>query len=734
MRTNYCFLLIVFTILFFSFSVSGQTLKPLSSSNNSEKEIPEVKDNAINPDFCGTDFFHNKKMKNDAQYKARHKQTIQSIQRVGNQQKRSVNGIMQVPVVVHVMHKGEAVGTGTNISDEDVRRGIKYLNNYWRKIADSKGNGDGVDMKIEFALAIQDESGNCTNGIDRVDMSGVPAYVSDGVNSEESGGIDDYSSGGGVNSLKEYSIWNPTKYYNVWIVDEIDNNNCYSGGSYTGGYAYFASAHGRPYDGSVVLICSYLNESSSTWAHEMGHAFNLPHTFNGDDPDTNTCGDDGITDTPEHVRTSGIDPSIYRDCDNNDANTCDPTFNQVTNPDTGFRRNTGTHQDHMHNYMDYTGCATEFTGGQRAVARDALNGRRASFLTSPALTPPATATVDFISEGTSICLGSTLAFTDVSTCTPNSYTNEGYDDVTFLWTFDNGVDTPYTSTDQNPTITFNNLGTYGVTLSVTNPQGRKSLTKADHIIVSSATVTGACTISSTNNDGNFNNGVTNISFNTLNNMTTTFIPDNALQDFICIKSTAVNVGTTYDLNVNYKSRPGGGQYLEVWIDWDNSGSFDTSNSNGINEKVLADNIAENSSGQPSVSVTPPDTAVRNTILRMRVISEYDKSPVMCGNGRAQRADDYGVYVSNGILSTTDLSKSDNRFKIIPNPVQDYLNISLDNNEAIRAYQIYDISGKEIMSNLKMTKNSIEVSGLSNGFYFLKIKTDTKEMTSKFIKK
>ncbi len=736
MKICHYFLSIIFIFTFFSFTVSAQVMKPVSSSNDSEKEVSKTKKYSVNSDFCGTDYFHNQKMKNDAQYKVRHKQSIQSAKNVSVQRRTSPNGIRQVPVVVHVMHKGEILGTGTNISDEDVRRGIKSLNNYWRKISGSKGDGSGVDMKIEFALAVQDPRGNCTNGIDRVDMSGVPAYVSNGVNRRESGGIPDHTPGGGINSLKEYSIWDPTKYYNVWIVDEIDNKNCYTEGKFVAGYAFYPSQHGQPYDGSVVLICSYLNESNHVWAHEMGHAFNLRHTFNGDDPDNNVCGDDGIADTPKHIRTSSITPSIYRDCDNNDANMCDPTFNQIINPDTNFRRSSGTHQDHMHNYMDYTGCATEFTGGQREVVIDALAGPRASFLTSPALTPPTIATVDFISEGSSVCLGSTLMFTDISSCTPNSFTNEAYDDITFLWTFDNGVDTPYTSTDQNPTIAFNNLGTYDVTLSVTNDLGARSLTKTDNIVVNSGII-GTCTVSSTN-EGRFGIGVTNISFNTLNNKTEPAIPVGALQDYSCSKNTMVSIGSSYNLNVSYKSRrKDKGQYLEVWIDWDNSGSFEASNVNGVSELVLTDSVSGDSPGlhDATTSVTPPVTATLNTLLRMRVISNYGEAPNECGEGEAQRADDYGVYVrQDDPLSINDLSKSDYRFKIIPNPVQDYLNVSLKNDDIIRGYGIYDISGKRVLSNLKVTKSNIEVSELSNGFYFLKIWTDTKEMTEKFIKK
>jgi len=631
--------LLIFLLI--GYTSSGQKLNP-------QVEPSENKNKPFNSEFCGTDFFHNQKMKTDEAYRIRHNKSTEAIKKITSQPyKIAAGGISQIPVVVHVMHKGEAVGTGTNISDDDVKKGIKYLNNYWRKVSGSPGFGDGVDMKIEFVLAIQDENGNCTTGIDRVNMSGVPAYVSNGVNRSSTNGIPDYDATGGVNSLKEYSVWDPTKYYNVWIVDEIDNKNCFSGGSYTAGYAYYASSHGQLYDGSVVLICSYLNETDVTWAHEMGHAFNLPHTF--DDDDTNgddvvvKCGDDGIADTPKHKRTSSISPSIYFNCTNSDANACDPTFNQVINPDNGFTRNSGTHQDHMHNYMDYTGCSTEFTGGQRTVTSAALSTQRASFLTSPALTPTAPATVFFTSSATNVCLGNAITFYDESSCTPNTYTNSTYTNISFLWTFNNNVNSPITSTLQNPTITFPNTGVYDVTLAVTNSHGTTSLQKIGNIAVTPGVVA-SCSITSTNNNGNFTIGVTKVSFNSINNTTTIFIPANAMNDFTCSKNTTVFSGNSYPLTVNYKSRSTGRAFLEVWIDWDNSGTFQTSNSNGVNERVLTNDIPASSTGSPSVSITPPASATLNTLLRMRVISEHTKSPTVCGAGTYQRSDDYGVYV------------------------------------------------------------------------------------------
>jgi PKD repeat protein len=256
------------------------------------------------------------------------------------------------------------------------------------------------------------------------------------------------------------------------------------------------------------------------------------------------------------------------------------------NPETGFRRNTGTVQDHMHNYMDYTGCATEFTGGQRAVVSTAVGTSRASFLTSPALRPVSPATVYFTSSSTNTCLGGTINFYDESSCTPNTYTNAAYDNVSFLWTFNNKVDPPITSTLQKPVITFANLGVYDVTLAVTNPVGTTSLFKQDNIAVT-AGVVAACSISSTSKNGNFGIGATKVSFNSLTNTTTTFIPTSALNDFSCSKSTTVFAGNSYPLTVNYQSRSGGNAYLEVWIDWDNNGTFQLSNSNGINELVFS---------------------------------------------------------------------------------------------------------------------------------------------------
>lgn len=77
----------------------------------------------------------------------------------------------------------------------------------------------------------------------------------------------------------------------------------------------------------------------------------------------------------------------------------------------------------------------------------------------------------FTGTPTSIYPGSNVYFTDQSTGSPTSWE----------WTFEGGD--PATSTEQNPVITYNALGTFDVTLTVTNATGSNTLTKEDYVEV-----------------------------------------------------------------------------------------------------------------------------------------------------------------------------------------------------------------------------------------------------------
>ena len=148
---------------------------------------------------------------------------------------------------------------------------------------------------------------------------------------------------------------------------------------------------------------------------------------------------------------------------------------------------------------------------------------------------------------------------------------------------------------------------------------------------------------------------------------------------------------------------------------------------------MDDNVDSRNPGSYSatVSVTPPTDVVTGIPLTMRVISVTRESGNSCGDGLIKRADDYGVLV-NATLNTKTVNIS--QLKLFPNPVQDELTITLQNNVPLSAYEIYDISGKKVMTSTLNPSNRIQVSGLSKGLYFIKVKAAKSELISRFMKK
>lgn len=85
---------------------------------------------------------------------------------------------------------------------------------------------------------------------------------------------------------------------------------------------------------------------------------------------------------------------------------------------------------------------------------------------------------DFNASSTSILIGDSINFYDLSANNPTSWS----------WIFSGG--SPLTSSDQNPTnIKYNNIGTYEVVLSTSNNIGNDTETKIDYILVSDSSST-----------------------------------------------------------------------------------------------------------------------------------------------------------------------------------------------------------------------------------------------------
>lgn len=326
----------------------GQNAKQLFSINQGDPEI------------CASNIIHERMMEEDDAYR----QSFENNQRLMDivQASHSVNRSMltyTIPVVVHVMHNGESVGTGVNISDAQVQSAIDALNEDYRKVPGTNGDGAGVDSEIEFCLASRDPDGNLTNGINRVNASSLPNYAEEGITAGQ-------GSGANETDLKALSKWDRNLYYNIWVVSEIEANN--AGGGIQG-YAYFPNSSSAR-DGTVIVfnafgtvgnLKSYTNMNRTT-THELGHAFFLYHTFQGGSCTETDCTTQGdrVCDTP---------PTILNTSCSNPA--CD-----------------GTQQ--VENYMDYTSqtCMDMFTQGQKERMRAAIETMRPTLLTSLGCVPP----------------------------------------------------------------------------------------------------------------------------------------------------------------------------------------------------------------------------------------------------------------------------------------------------------------------------------------------------------
>ena len=180
---------------------------------------------------CGTDLVHEDLSATSSPYLA-NRALFDSVWHQGSALASSDSmEIYTIPLVVHVIHRGSPIGVEENISDAQILSAIHALNEDFRRVAGSNGEGSGVDVFVQFELAQRTPEDLPTTGIVRVDGSVVPGYTEHGIAAV------DVLPGADQVAVKSLSSWLGDDYLNVFVVPEINGNN---GGGGIQGFAYTA--------------------------------------------------------------------------------------------------------------------------------------------------------------------------------------------------------------------------------------------------------------------------------------------------------------------------------------------------------------------------------------------------------------------------------------------------------------------------------------------------------------
>ncbi|KFF24174.1 GEVED domain-containing protein [Chryseobacterium vrystaatense] len=295
------------------------------------------------------------------------------------------NQVYEIPVVVHVVGDGSAVGTVNNKSDADIIAWVNYTNGVFSGSSSSGMSGTSSVLPVKFVFAKVDPSCAPTNGINRINASHLPKYVSGGVNN------DNTTNAVTASEITALGMWDTSKYYNIYVVKKLTSN---SGG--LNGFAYYP---GGSNDYSFMST-SASAVNAQTLAHEFGHALGLRHTHEGYNESTGACPantdctlqGDLVCDT--EPMKSLYHSSVPYTCQTGQINPC----------------TSQTYAGGERNVMAYTFCFRNlFTQGQSDRATAQLLQYRQSLINSPV--------------ASSVTPNNTSVLT--AACTPTSMTNPG---------------------------------------------------------------------------------------------------------------------------------------------------------------------------------------------------------------------------------------------------------------------------------------------------------------------
>lgn len=368
-----------------------------------------------------------------------------------------------IPVIVHIIHGGQPVGTYPNVSQAQTSQQIATLNNdlagtgvytanypanafaAWASTAnvspaslDANGRVAIANCNIQFCLATQDTNGNVLPepGIDRINYNTMgwsnPASPSFSTLPTFYNLFD--------NIIKPQTIWDVTKYLNIWVSE----NNPYLGLAGYAAYPYLSTLNDLPLNdiGTATtdgIWCRAVNFGymGHVVSHEAGHWLGVWHTW-GD----SLCGNDYCNDTPRAPAPTFGSPNYPYN-----VNGCTGSGNGVM----------------FMNFMDYTD-----NEGIYMFTTDQANRMQTAMANSPYRKDLGThnlcsvenvAAVSWFISANTICTGKTLNLSNESLGWPAP--------LSYTWSSSGGTFNPGPQA-VSPGIQFSTPGIYTITLASSN--------------------------------------------------------------------------------------------------------------------------------------------------------------------------------------------------------------------------------------------------------------------------
>lgn len=621
----------------------------------------------------------------------------------------SRNVIYTIPIVFHILHAGGP----ENISNEQIENCVEIMNRDFQLLNADANNINPAfasivaDAQIEFKLARRDPSGNCTNGITRT-------FTQETFN-------------GSANRVtivqNQHGNWLGSRYLNVFVAADIGGAAGYT--TYPGWTGMSNGIHIlHNYTGGIGTASNF---TSRTMTHEAGHWLNLPHLWgNSNNPGlaSNCTIDDGVADTPN---TMG-----WQSCNVN-GESCGSL-------------------DNVENYMEYSYCSKMFTQGQVARMHAALQsttGGRSTVVSANNLTvtgvnqPDIMCKAEFDASIKEICVGQTVDFTDLSFHSPSGWT----------WTFQGG--TPATSTQQNPTVTYNTPGVHPVTLQATDGSTAVTETKTAYITVLPQGSTlplmeGFESYNSlVNSPWYVDNYGNNAAFQIENNVAHTGDQCVKLANYgqtagnideltsSLIDLSSINSEMTMSFRFAYRKRANSNEeWLRVFVSKDCGQDYALRRN--IRGNQLSD-IVETNSWEPQSQDDWTTVHVTNITSQFWVDNFRVKFQFESDGGNNFFLDDINIYsgppselsVSNEMAKLTGLT-------IFPNPASNEVNVkyNVSSNESTEI-EIVDVLGKTISFNNIQSQTGenlvmISTGHLGAGVYMVRLKSNGIEQTKRLV--